>query len=110
MQPLVRLGTVANGRSVGGEFAFNKFYVLVSVEAADTVTERHGPLVLRGLSASTRMRDPHFLTLPPPADAALPTGTPRTPRTASTPAMTPRHPTAPRPHAGPCRRTTRAFP
>ncbi len=63
MSRLVKLGTVRDGRVEGGELAFNTFYLLVSAERADTVSERRGTLVLRGLSASTRMRDPHFLTL-----------------------------------------------
>jgi FtsP/CotA-like multicopper oxidase with cupredoxin domain len=63
LYPLTRLGTVRNGRVDGGELALNKFYILVSAEAADTVSERRGPLVLRGLSPSTRMRDPHFLIM-----------------------------------------------
>jgi suppressor of ftsI len=65
--PLVRLGAVRNGRVETGDFALNKFYVLVSAEVADTVTDRRGPLVLRGLSPSTRMRDPHFLMMSPEA-------------------------------------------
>jgi hypothetical protein len=63
--PLTKLGAVGNGRFAGGVIALNKYYVLVSAEASDTVSERRGPLVLRGLSASTRMRDPHFLTTGP---------------------------------------------
>lgn len=65
LAPLTKLGTVGNGRFEGDVIALNKYYVLVSAEAADTVSERRGPLVLRGLSASTRMRDPHFLTTGP---------------------------------------------
>jgi len=60
---VVKLGTVREGRVETGEFAFNSFYLLVSAEQSDTVSERRGQLVLRGLSASTRMRDPHFLSL-----------------------------------------------
>jgi suppressor of ftsI len=71
MHPLVRLGPVRNGRVAAGELSLNKYYVLVSAEVADTVSERRGPLVLRGLSPSTRMRDPHFFVLPP-ADHAEP--------------------------------------
>jgi suppressor of ftsI len=65
MHPLVKLGVVRNGRVAAGVVALNKYYVLVSAEVSDTVTERRGPLVLRGLSPSTRMRDPHFLAIPP---------------------------------------------
>ncbi|CAN5889992.1 hypothetical protein BH23GEM9_BH23GEM9_01510 [soil metagenome] len=71
MAPLTRLGSVSNGRTVIGEIALNKYYIFVSAEAADTVTQRHGPLVLRGLSASTRMRDPHFVVFAPDDAAAL---------------------------------------
>jgi FtsP/CotA-like multicopper oxidase with cupredoxin domain len=71
LAPLTKLGVVHNGRSATGEIALNKFYLFVSAESSDTVTERRGPLVLRGLSPSTRMRDPHFLaTGPPPGDRA----------------------------------------
>lgn len=71
MHPLTRLGVVRNGRIEAGEVALNKYYVFVSAEVADTVTERRGPLVLRGLSPSTRMRDPHFMLMsadPPATD------------------------------------------
>lgn len=67
LSPLTRLGVVRNGRFETGEIALNKFYLFVSAESSDTVTERRGALVLRGLSPSTRMRDPHFLATAPPA-------------------------------------------
>jgi FtsP/CotA-like multicopper oxidase with cupredoxin domain len=67
LAPLTRLGVVRNGRIETGEIALNKFYLFVSAESSDTVTERRGLLVLRGLSPSTRMRDPHFLATAPPA-------------------------------------------
>ena len=70
LAPLTRLGPVSNGRVATGEIALNKFYVLITAEPADTVTTRTGPVVLRGLSPSTRMRDPHFIaTAPRPAAA-----------------------------------------
>ena len=61
LAPLTKLGVVRNGRTVTGEIALNKFYVLITAEAADTASDRSGPVVLRGLSPSTRMRDPHFI-------------------------------------------------
>ena len=61
MNAFTKLGVVHNGRTVTGELALNKYYMMISAEVADTVSERRGPLVLRGLSASTRMRDPHFM-------------------------------------------------
>jgi len=67
MWPLTKLGVVRNGRVDTGELALNKFYLLISAESSDTVTERRGPLLLRGLSASTRMRDPHFMMTAPAA-------------------------------------------
>jgi suppressor of ftsI len=85
-----KLGVVRNGRVVTGEVALNKFYMMVSAEAADTVSERRGPLVLRGLSASTRMRDPHFTALTAPDTGAHPhhgawTMPPHDPRVPATP-------------------------
>jgi suppressor of ftsI len=69
LAPLTKLGVVRNGRIETGELALNKFYVLVTAESADTVTDRNGPVVLRGLSPSTRLRDPHFImTSRPPPD------------------------------------------
>ena len=68
LAPLTRLGVVRNGRVETGEIALNKFYVLVTAEPADTVTQRSGPVVLRGLSPSTRMRDPHFIAAAPAGD------------------------------------------
>ena len=61
LAPVTKLGVVRNGRVAAGEIALNKFYLLVSAEAGDTATQWHGPVVLRGLSPSTRMRDPHFI-------------------------------------------------
>lgn len=61
LAPMTKLGVVHNGRVEAGELALNKFYLMISAEASDTVTDRRGPVVLRGLSASTRMRDPHFI-------------------------------------------------
>ena len=70
LAPVTRLGAVTNGRVRTGQLALNKFYVMVSAEIADTVSERRGPLVLRGLSASTRMRDPHFMAVTAPAESS----------------------------------------
>jgi suppressor of ftsI len=55
LRPLLKLGTVANGRAVVGPIALNQFLVLVSAEASAAVAEREGPLVLRGASPSTRL-------------------------------------------------------
>jgi FtsP/CotA-like multicopper oxidase with cupredoxin domain len=111
LAPLTKLGVVRNGRVQTGEIALNKFYLLVSAESADTVTDRRGPLVLRGLSPSTRMRDPHFIsTTPQPAGSGhgghgdggwqMPPHDPRVPMSAMgiehlAPSVSPFLPTAP---------------
>lgn len=55
LDPMVRLGTVVNGRNALGEVTFDKFLLLVTAERDASVTERTGPLVLRGRSPSMRM-------------------------------------------------------
>ncbi len=60
LSPVVKLGEVTNGRVTTGRIAFDQFLIIVSAEASAAVTERAGRLVLRGLSASTRMQ-PHDL-------------------------------------------------
>ncbi|HEX6307221.1 MAG TPA: multicopper oxidase family protein [Longimicrobiales bacterium] len=67
LAPVTKLGVVRNGRIATGEIALNKFYLFVTAEAGDSATEWHGPVVLRALSPSTRMRDPHFLASAPQA-------------------------------------------
>ena len=55
LAPTIRLGSVAAGRPASREVAFDKFFVLVSAEASDTVSERRGRIVLRGMSAANRL-------------------------------------------------------
>ncbi|GIV59194.1 MAG: hypothetical protein KatS3mg043_0283 [Rhodothermaceae bacterium] len=55
LDPVVKLGTVHNGRVPLGEVAFNKFLILVTAEASADVTARAGRLVLRGRSPSSLM-------------------------------------------------------
>lgn len=62
---LIRLDVVGNGRTRLGEVALNKFLILISAEASDTVTERRGRLVLRGGSPGTIMV-PHGANMLPP--------------------------------------------
>ncbi len=50
-----RLGAVRNGVVPLGESALDKFFILVTAEASDTVREMGGARVLRGLSPSTRV-------------------------------------------------------
>lgn len=60
LRPFLRLGPVRRGEQVVGEVALDKFIVLISAESSDTVTERRGPLVLRGTSPSMRMQPDHM--------------------------------------------------
>jgi len=68
LDPVVSLGEVGNGRNELGEVAFNKYMVLVTAEASAEVSERTGPLVLRGRSPSSRMEAHDLLALAPAAE------------------------------------------
>ncbi len=61
MHSIERLGEVANGRSVLGEVALEKFVVLVTAEAGARNREPAGRVVLRGQSPSTRLFPPDLL-------------------------------------------------
>ena len=74
LDPVVRLGEVGNGRNELGEVAFNKYMVLVTAEASAEVSERTGPLVLRGRSPSSRMEAHDLLALAPAAETGGGTG------------------------------------
>jgi FtsP/CotA-like multicopper oxidase with cupredoxin domain len=67
--PVVKLGEVRNGRNDLGEIAFNKYLVLVTAEASAEVSERTGPLVIRGRSPSSRMAAHDLLALAPSAES-----------------------------------------
>ncbi|HEX5634858.1 MAG TPA: multicopper oxidase family protein [Gemmatimonadales bacterium] len=56
MSPMVRLGVVREGESEVGPIAFDRFHVLVSAESDTTVSAPRGRIVLRGESASNRLR------------------------------------------------------
>ena len=60
LAPVTKLGEVRRGETLTGRVALDQFLVMVTAEASADVTERAGRLVLRGLSASTRMQ-PHDL-------------------------------------------------
>lgn len=60
LRPFLRLGVVERGVNEPGSAALDKFLVLVSAEVADTVSERRGPLVLRGTSPSMRLQPDHM--------------------------------------------------
>ncbi|HEX6589992.1 MAG TPA: multicopper oxidase family protein [Longimicrobiales bacterium] len=59
LEPFVKLGAVAVGTQDVGDAFYDKFIVMISAEVADTVTERRGPLVLRGTSPSMRLQADH---------------------------------------------------
>ncbi|MFL5385768.1 MAG: multicopper oxidase family protein [Longimicrobiaceae bacterium] len=63
LEPMLRLGAVAAGRTHLGHVALNKFLVFVSAEPSADASRRTGPLVLRGASPSMRMGDTHLLGL-----------------------------------------------
>ena len=69
LDPVVRLGEVRNGRTDLGEVAFNKYLVLVTAEASAEVSERTGPLVIRGRSPSSRMEAHDLLAMAPSAES-----------------------------------------
>jgi FtsP/CotA-like multicopper oxidase with cupredoxin domain len=60
LDPVLRLGEVADGERTLGPVALEQFLVLVSAEASADADRRTGPIVLRGASASTRLQ-PHDL-------------------------------------------------
>lgn len=68
LDPVVKLGEVRDGRNDLGEVAFNKYLVLVSAEASADVTERRGPLIVRGRSPSARMEAHDLMALAPSAE------------------------------------------
>lgn len=69
LDPVVPLGEVGNGRFELGEVAFNKYLIWVSAEASGSVTERTGPLIVRGRSPSGRMEAHDLLALAPSAES-----------------------------------------
>jgi FtsP/CotA-like multicopper oxidase with cupredoxin domain len=60
MHPVVKLGTIGNGRTNLGRIAFDRTLILITAETSAAVTERSSRLVLRGTSAAVRMQ-PHDL-------------------------------------------------
>jgi FtsP/CotA-like multicopper oxidase with cupredoxin domain len=67
LEPMVRLGTVSNGRTELGEVALNKYLVLVTAESSSTVGTKSGRLVLRGMSPSNLLLPIDVSDLPPAA-------------------------------------------
>ncbi len=58
LDTIIRLGEVRNGRTLLPEISFDRFLIVISAERSAAVKERTGKLVLRGESASNRMRPP----------------------------------------------------
>ncbi len=75
---LQRLGTVVPGRELG-PVSLDRFLVFISAEADTATREMRGPVVLRGESASNRLRPPDtwqfFLGLAMPGNSAPATAT-----------------------------------
>ena len=69
LDTMIKLGEVRNGRTLLPELSLDRYMILVSAERNAAGNEREGKLVLRGESASNRMRPPDIL------DFALGTGT-----------------------------------
>ncbi len=67
LDPVVRLGRVANGRNALGRVSFNKFLILITAEASPEAAEREGRLVLRGRSPSSLMEAHDLLAQAPEA-------------------------------------------
>lgn len=63
MSPMVRLGTVRNGRSTVGPVALDRFLIVISHEPDSLSKERRGKLILRGESASNRLRPPEMFQM-----------------------------------------------
>ncbi len=56
--PMQKLGVISNGVTKVGKVDLNKYVILVTAERSADVTEKAGPLVLRGRSPSS-MLEPH---------------------------------------------------
>ena len=69
LDPVVKLGEVSNGRNDLGEVAFNKYLLLITAEASPDVSQRTGPLVIRGRSPSSLMEAHDLLAMAPSAES-----------------------------------------
>lgn len=58
LRPEYRLGEVRNGLNRVGRVALNNFLIVITAEVSPAVKERHGKIVLRGLSPATYVH-PH---------------------------------------------------
>ncbi|HSM36510.1 MAG TPA: multicopper oxidase family protein, partial [Longimicrobiales bacterium] len=66
--PVIRLGALGGGTADLGRVDFSAFLILVTAEASADVTERRGPIVLRGRSPSTRLAAHDLLATAPAAE------------------------------------------
>jgi suppressor of ftsI len=73
LHPVVKLGSVQNGRTNLPTIDLDKFLILITAEASIDVPEPTGRLVLRGASPSTRLQPPDLLQF---TVGALPRGHP----------------------------------
>ncbi|MEZ4458016.1 MAG: multicopper oxidase family protein [Gemmatimonadales bacterium] len=71
LDPMVKLGVVANGRTPVGDISFDKFLVFVTAEASGAVTRRAGALVMRGMSPSVRMQQHSMVMLAQRSDSGM---------------------------------------
>jgi len=58
MSRVVRLGTVRRGETAAGTVAMDRFVIMISAEPDTAAPSRQGPVLLRGESASSRLRPP----------------------------------------------------
>ncbi len=76
LTPLQRLGVVREGATLTGPVGFDRFIVMISAEPDTATRVRRGAIVLRGESASNRLRPPDLFqfalgaNVPNPASAA----------------------------------------
>ncbi|HUF69748.1 MAG TPA: multicopper oxidase family protein [Longimicrobiales bacterium] len=70
LDPVIKLGEVTDGSRALGAIEFNKYMIFVSAEPSTDVSERTGPLILRGRSPSSRMEAHDMLAQAPSAEEA----------------------------------------
>ncbi|MBH15746.1 MAG: hypothetical protein CME30_00495 [Gemmatimonadetes bacterium] len=68
LYPVEKLGGIANGDHTLGEVSFNKYLVLITAEATNSVLEMSGPIVLRGRSPSSKLEAHDLLAIAPAAE------------------------------------------
>jgi suppressor of ftsI len=71
LDPVLPLGVLTDGSTPLGTVDFPRYMILISAEASPDVTEREGPLVLRGRSPSARMEAHDMLATSPGAEEAM---------------------------------------